>query len=323
MVENQFSVTPIWAALLMGVITVPAGGGGTFLGGYLVKRWNLSYVGIVKLCLAVTAIAVLLTGSLLLKCPNLNFAGVTAPYAGLEFEGPSLSLAAAVNKSNPLESTCNQNCGCSRFYNPVCGINNVLYYNPCFAGCKYEQTEGSSKIYLDCSCITTANRSFGGELPHYDAINTMCDNTCSNLYLFTALCFLLMFFTFLATMPALTATLRCVHEDQKSFALGIQWLKVRVLGTIPAPLIFARLIDEACLYWKTTDGEEGTGSCLVYNKTDMSRYMFLLAFIGKLCSVVFYLAAWLFYIPPKTVSPPDSSVPINEVISHPAEEEKF
>lgn len=251
----------------MGIITVPAGGGGTFLGGYLVKKWNLSYVGIVKLCLAVTSLAVLLTGSLLLKCPNLNFAGITAPYAGLELE--LSSMATPLNKSNPLESTCNQNCECSRFYNPVCGINNVLYYNPCFAGCKYEQTEGSSKIYLDCSCITV-NRSLGQELPHYDAINTMCDNTCSNLYLFTALCFLLMLFTFLATMPALSATLRCVQEDQKSFALGIQWLKVRVLGTIPAPLIFAKLIDEACIFWKTTDADE-SGSCLVYNKTDMSK----------------------------------------------------
>lgn len=269
-VENQFSLTPIYAALLMGVITVPAGGGGTFLGGYLVKKWNLSYVGIVKLCLAVTAIAVLLTGCLLLKCPNLSFAGVTAPYTGLEVELPSLSLSLPLNKSNPLESTCNQNCGCSRFYNPVCGINNVLYYNPCYAGCKYEQTSGSLKTYLDCSCITV-NRSFGQELPEYDAINTMCDNTCSNVYLFTGLCFLLMLFTFLATMPALAATLRCVHEDQKSFALGIQWLKVRVLGTIPAPLIFAHLIDYACSYWKPTEEEEGSGSCLVYNKTDMSK----------------------------------------------------
>lgn len=270
MVENQFSVTPIWAALLMGLITVPAGGGGTFLGGYLVKKWNLSYVGIVKLCLAVTTVAVLLTGSLLLKCPNINFAGVTAPYTGLEMQLPSLSPLLPVNKSNPLESTCNQNCGCSKFYNPVCGINNILYYNPCYAGCKYEQSEGSSKIYLDCSCITVIP-GLGQELPHFDAINTMCDNTCSNLYLFTGLCFLLMLFTFLATMPALAATLRCVHDDQKSFALGVQWLKVRVLGTIPAPLIFAKLIDEACLYWKANEGDEGSGSCLVYNKTDMSK----------------------------------------------------
>lgn len=47
--------------------------------------------------------------------------------------------------------------------------------------------------------------------------------------------------------------------------------------------------------------------------------MFLLAFVGKLCSVVFFLAAWLFYIPPKTAeassSAGENKVPINEVIS--------
>lgn len=298
-VENQFSVTPIFAALLMGLITVPAGGGGTFIGGYLVKRLNLNYVGIVKLCLTVTAISVLFTGSLLLRCSEVNFAGVTAPYAGLEVDIPS-SLMVVKNQEglingsakNSLTSNCNHDCGCYRTYNPVCGINNVQYYNPCYAGCKYEQMEGATKIYLDCSCIAV-NRTQFQELPYYDAKNTMCDNTCSNLWLFTVLCFLLMLFTFLGTMPALSATLRCVNPDQKSFALGVQWLKVRVLGTIPAPILFAALIDRACI--------EGEGSCLVYNKSDLSRYMFYLAFVGKLCSVVFYLAAWLFYIPPKGV----------------------
>ena len=54
------------------------------------------------------------------------------------------------------------------------------------------------------------------------------------------------------------------------------------------------------------------------------RYMFLLAFIGKICSVVFYLAAWLFYIPPKTAPGPvqDKKTSINEVISN-QEDEKF
>ena len=52
--------------------------------------------------------------------------------------------------------------------------------------------------------------------------------------------------------------------------------------------------------------------------------MFLLAFIGKICSVVFYLAAWLFYIPPKTAPGPDQDkkTSINEVISN-QEDAKF
>lgn len=132
----------------------------------------------------------------------------------------------------------------------------------------------------------------------YEAINTMCDSTCGHLWIFVSLCFFVMFFTFLATMPALSATLRCVHDDQRSFALGIQWIKVRILGTIPAPMIFGSLIDESCILWQ--ESCDKFGACLVYDNLYMSRYMLALAFIGKICSVIFFLGAWWFYIPPKT-----------------------
>lgn len=54
--------------------------------------------------------------------------------------------------------------------------------------------------------------------------------------------------------------------------------------------------------------------------------MFHLAFIGKLCSVVFFLAAWLFYIPPKTAETVtvEEKGHINEVISaEEQQQEKF
>lgn len=65
---------------------------------------------------------------------------------------------------------------------------------------------------------------------------------------------------------------RCVHDDQRSFALGIQWIKVRLLGTIPAPMIFGTLIDETCILWQ--ESCDDAGSCLVYDNQYMSRYRF-------------------------------------------------
>lgn len=62
---------------------------------------------------------------------------------------------------------------------------------------------------------------------------------------------------------------RCVHDDQRSFALGIQWIKVRILGTIPAPMIFGILIDETCILWQKSC--DNYGACLVYNNNDMSK----------------------------------------------------
>lgn len=288
-IENQFSISPVWAALLMGVVTVPAGGGGTFLGGYLVKRLKLTCSGIIKLCLIVSITATFFTLCFLLSCPNLPFAGVTSAYSS---QTKLLSDVDFRRVDYDLDSTCNMNCGCNKFdYDPVCGADGVMYFSPCHAGCDKELNMDGSKIYLNCECIhSSANSS-------YDAINTICETTCNNLGYFIAVCFMLMLFTFLATMPALSATLRCVHDDQRSFALGIQWIKVRIFGTIPAPLLFGAIIDETCILWE--ESCDDSGACLVYDNKYMSKYMWILALIGKICSVVFFFGAWYFYIPPK------------------------
>lgn len=207
-IENQFSVTAVWSAMLMGVITVPAGGGGTFLGGYLVKKFNLTCAGIIKLCLIATIIATLFTICFMLSCPNLTFAGVTAAYFSskttLSTEARKMDVQHGIGYS--LDSSCNSKCACNRKnYDPICGVDGVMYYSPCHAGCSKELSMENSKVYLDCDCIIAPNST---QDRGFDAINTMCETSCSNLWLFIALCFFVMLFTFLATMPALSATLR-------------------------------------------------------------------------------------------------------------------
>ena len=207
-IENQFSVTAVWSALLMGMITVPAGGGGTFLGGYLVKKFNLTCSGIIKLCLIATIFATLFTICFFLSCPNLSFAGLTTSYM------PHSSLSSEARKSEGtvhpyeynLESSCNNKCACSRRnYDPICGVDGIMYYSPCHAGCSKELSMENAKVFLDCDCIHAPNST---QDRGFDAINTMCETSCNNLWYFVGLCFFVMLFTFLATMPALSATLR-------------------------------------------------------------------------------------------------------------------
>lgn len=173
-----------------------------------------------------------------------------------------------------------------------------------------------------------------GDAVPYEAINTTCSSKCTYLWVFIVLAFCNMLITFLCTMPALSATLRVVRDDQRSFALGIQWIKVRILGTIPAPMVFGALIDDTCILWNETC--EGRGACLVYDNYYMSRleftrcfdlstpcayvwcvcvilyilykcvcvcvrrYMLALAFIGKAASLLFFFLAWWTYVPPKS-----------------------
>lgn len=73
---------------------------------------------------------------------------------------------------------------------------------------------------------------------------------------------------------------RCVHDNQRSFALGIQWIKVRILGTIPAPMIFGTLIDNTCILWQ--ESCDDAGNCLVYDNHYMSKYVPLLLILSSI-----------------------------------------
>lgn len=45
-----------------------------------------------------------------------------------------------------LDTECNSDCECSKdVYKPVCGVDGVMYYSPCHAGCKDEK-KGDKKV---------------------------------------------------------------------------------------------------------------------------------------------------------------------------------
>lgn len=187
-------------------------------------------------------VATIFSGCFLISCPNINFAGVTKPYETWlnsysepnEGNNSSLTLPSMYNLENP----CNSHCKCNKLvYEPVsiqkitqnksffqmifmlqiCGSDGLLYFSPCFAGCLTEKTTNHSKFYKNCNCINNnfiseknteaANEKLSSDRS-YEAVNKMCDSKCEYLEIFVILCFFVMFFTFLSTMPALSATLR-------------------------------------------------------------------------------------------------------------------
>ncbi|KAI1286015.1 Solute carrier organic anion transporter family member 4A1 [Halotydeus destructor] len=298
--EQQFGLTSTKAAVLMGLTTLPGGGGGTFLGGYLVKRFDLKCAGILKMCVAFSTISLLLGSSFFISCPTRKFAGVT-----------HFTNSNNASQSESFSSmSCNSHCSCSKYhYDPICGKDNVIYYSACHAGCLNKTLNGDTTVYSECSCLKNATRSqlfpyetltVNGDTFKVDAVRQACENECSKLPWFLFFVFVSMLFTFLVSMPSLSATLRCVAESQKSFALGIQWLGVRALGTIPAPFILGFFIDRSCILWQNSC-DSNSGACLIYNNDDLSTYMVKILMTVKLISLLSFIFAGIFYKPPVLV----------------------
>ncbi|XP_031998068.1 solute carrier organic anion transporter family member 4A1 isoform X6 [Hylobates moloch] len=180
-----------------------------------------------------------------------------------------------------LTASCNAACGCQpEHYSPVCGSDGLMYFSLCHAGCPAatETNVDGQKVYRDCSCVPQNLSSGFGH-----ATAGKCTSTCQRKPLLLVFIFVVIFFTFLSSIPALTATLRCVRDPQRSFALGIQWIVVRILGGIPGPIAFGWVIDKACLLWQDQCGQQG--SCLVYQNSAMSRYILIMGLLYKVHEV--------------------------------------
>ncbi|XP_064420624.1 solute carrier organic anion transporter family member 4A1 [Latimeria chalumnae] len=304
--ESQFSLSASEAATLFGYLVVPAGGGGTFLGGFIVKKLKLRCGGIIRLCVLCALISLLAIFVFLIHCPNMPVAGVTASYNGSTWSPGSLNLTAA----------CNTECNClQEIYNPVCGADDVMYFSPCHAGCTRTNTyltAGGRKGYQGCSCIA-GNISWPGQ-----AESGKCSSSCQHMPLFMVFLFVVILFTFLCSIPALTATLRCVPDSQRSFGLGIQWIVVRTLGGIPGPIAFGSVIDISCLLWQDQCGDQG--SCYLYQNSAMSWYTLIAGLVYKALGLMFFFSAWLLYKPPPP-SPTSSSENVDKEDSNPPEKD--
>lgn len=94
-------------------------------------------------------------------------------------------------------------------------------------------------------------------------------------------------------MPLLMIVLRSVGEEERSFALGMQFVIFRLFGYIPAPILFGNLIDSTCLLWKSSCGERA-GRCLLYDIEQFRyKYVGLCAGIKIMALAIFVLDWWL------------------------------
>ena len=99
--------------------------------------------------------------------------------------------------------------------------------------------------FTSCSCLTESSY----------ALRQNCDNNCTYFIPFLIIMFVLIFLTFWVTMPSTMATLRSVGDEERSLAIGLQNIVIRLLGSIPGPVMFGYFIDRTCLLWDIGCGE--------------------------------------------------------------------
>ncbi|NXO22029.1 SO2B1 protein, partial [Cisticola juncidis] len=251
--ERQFSLTASLANMIIGAVNIPGATVGIVVGGAILKRFRMSLRQCSALCVLGMLLCLLTAFPLLfLGCPTQRVAGVTY------WDSPALG---------PQDSACSARCRCpQRGFNPICGSDGVEYMSPCSAGCSDVSTRPDSSIlnYTGCSCIAG---------PGGSARPGSCGSGCSHLFVpFVVLSCLAGILASTTHTPSFMLILRSIQPEDKSFAVGIQFMLLRVLAWMPGPVLYGSAIDSSCLLWERRC--ERRAACRYYdNSLFRQRYL--------------------------------------------------
>ncbi|RXM90890.1 Solute carrier organic anion transporter family member 3A1 [Acipenser ruthenus] len=162
-------------------------------------------------------------------------------------------------------------------------VSTACYVSFLFVGCDTGPVAGVTVPYgnksVPLSQLNPYSSCNAGCKCHTDSISPVCG---SNGITYLSACF---------AGCSKAVSVQAVHPELKSYALGVLFLLLRLLGFIPPPLIFGAGIDSTCLIWSTVCGEDG--ACMLYDNTAY-RYLYVsIAIALKTFAFILYTTTWL------------------------------
>ena len=86
---------------------------------------------------------------------------------------------------------------------------------------------------------------------------------------------------------------RCIPDELRSLALGLQSVFFRVLGSIPGPIVAGALFDTSCEFWQEQCGDRG--NCWVYHNEDLSLRIFAVVGSARILTAIFAICIYIFF----------------------------
>ncbi|XP_033640702.1 solute carrier organic anion transporter family member 2A1-like [Asterias rubens] len=280
--QYEFAILPSRAGVLLGLTIMPGTVIGVMLGGILTTMVAGSQRRFVVLTLILHSLTAVGYGILMLVgCQNDSIAGLTTEYGynGHLNDGTSFEINAP----------CNMDCTCEKGdYSPVCGTDGMTYATACYAGCEAVSLDPhNNTVYQDCKCINQTQ-----EYPSNFATKGPCASTCDMLMIF------IVSFCVVSAIKASTHNssfmlkFRSVLPKDRELAVGLSSFLSKILGFIPAPIIYGAAIESQCLFWQ--ESCEKTGECMQYDRPGLRYVYFGLTGGLKLIVVLCYCLSAYF-----------------------------